>query len=101
MMGRSPDWRMRSPSVDGRDNITRLERGPQGSGGGIAAEGAARSGGTSIGGWCRRRAEQTRYPIRGMAGSALTSMVLRKAPYRAVGCLMLEAVPGKTRRTEF
>jgi hypothetical protein len=49
----------------------------------------------------RRRAEQTRYPIRGMAGSALTSMVLRKAPYRTVGCLMLEAVPGKTRSPVF
>ena len=28
-----------------------------------------------------------------MAGSALTSTLLRKAPYRTVGCLMLEAVP--------
>ena len=33
-MGRSPpDWRMRSPSVEGRDNITRPERGPLGTGG--------------------------------------------------------------------
>ena len=30
---RAADWRMRPPSDDGRDNITRLERGPQGSGG--------------------------------------------------------------------
>ena len=34
----SPDWRMRSPSVDGRDNITRSERGPLGSGGDFAAD---------------------------------------------------------------
>ena len=30
---RASDWRMRSPSDDERDNITRFERGPQGSGG--------------------------------------------------------------------
>jgi len=30
---RSPDWRMRSRSDDGWDNITHLERGPQGPGG--------------------------------------------------------------------
>ena len=30
---RAADWRMRPASEDGRDNITRLERGPQGSGG--------------------------------------------------------------------
>ena len=41
------------------------------------------------------------YLIGGMAGSALTSTMLRKAPYRTVRCLMLEAVPGKTGRTEF
>ena len=33
-------------------------------------------------GWHRRRAEQTQYPTGGMAGSALTSEGLRKAPYR-------------------
>ena len=30
---RAADWRMRPASEDGRDNTTRLERGPQGSGG--------------------------------------------------------------------
>ena len=30
----SPDWRMRSPSDEGWDNITHPERGPLGSGGG-------------------------------------------------------------------
>ena len=81
MKRRSPDWPMRPTSGDGRDNITRQERGPQGSGGDAAADGSARRGGISIGGWHRRRAEQTRYPIGGMAGSALTSTMLRKAPY--------------------
>ena len=38
---RAADWRMRPPSEDGRDNITGLERGPQGSGG---ASGSAPSG---------------------------------------------------------
>ena len=47
-----------------------------------AADVSAHSGGGSIGGWHRRRAEQTQYPTGGMAGSALTSEDLRKAPYR-------------------
>ena len=34
---RKPDWRMRSPSVEGRDNITRPERGPLGPGGTVEA----------------------------------------------------------------
>ena len=33
-----PDWRMRSPSDDERDNITRSERGPLGAGGDVAAD---------------------------------------------------------------
>ncbi len=36
-----------------------------------------------------------------MAGSALISTMLRKAPRRTARCLMAEAVPGKTGRTEF
>ena len=91
MKRRFPDWRMRPISVDGRDNTTRLERGPQGSGGDGAAGGYAHRGGLPIGGWHRRRAEQTRYLFGGMAGSALTSTMLRKAPYRTVRCLMLRA----------
>ena len=47
MRRRSPDWRMRSSSVDGRDNITRLERGPQGSGGSAATVWSAHRGGRS------------------------------------------------------
>ena len=35
----------------------------------------------------------------GMAGSALTLTVMRKAPLRTARCLLLGAVPGKTRRT--
>ena len=82
MAGSSPDWRMRSPSIDGRDNTARPERGPLGTGGDGAADVSAHRGGGSIGGWHRRRAEQTQYPTGGMAGSALTSEDLRKAPYR-------------------
>ena len=45
MTRRSSDWRMRPISVDGRDNTTRLERGPQGTGGDAAADGSAHGGG--------------------------------------------------------
>ena len=38
---RAAHWRMRPPSEEGRDNRTRLERGPQGSGG---ASGSASPG---------------------------------------------------------
>ena len=41
----SPDWRMRSASEDVRDNITRTERGPLGSGGDGGSVWGARSGG--------------------------------------------------------
>ena len=37
--------------------------------------------------------ESTREPCGGMAGSALTSTALRKAPHPTARCLMLEAVP--------
>ncbi len=37
MRRRRPDWRMRPTSGDGRDNITRPERGPLGSGGDVTA----------------------------------------------------------------
>ena len=42
----------------------------------------------SVGGVVEGRSK-TQYPIGGMAGSALTSTLLRKAPYRTVGCLAL------------
>ena len=49
MAGSSPDWRMRSVSEEVRDNITRTERGPLGTGGGEAAGGvAAHSGGVPL-----------------------------------------------------
>jgi len=35
---RKPDWRMRSPSVEGGDTITPSERGPLGPGGAVEAE---------------------------------------------------------------
>ena len=39
MAGSSPDWRMRSPSDEDRDNTTRSERGPLGAGGNDVAGG--------------------------------------------------------------
>ena len=98
---RSPDWRMRSLSDDGQDNITGLERGPQGSGGVVETRSSAHRGGSISRMRQRLRTEQTRVAVRRMAGSALTLAFPRKAPIRTVRCLMLEAVPGKTRRTVF
>lgn len=39
--------------------------------------------------------------LQGMLGPNLTAGVLWKAPDRTEGCLVLEAVLGKTQRTEF
>ena len=94
MAGSSPDWRMRSVSEEVRDNITRTERGPLGTGGGEAAGGVPHTvAAYPCGGPGRRRTERTREACGGMAGSALTSAVLRKAPCRTARCLLLEAVP--------
>ena len=87
-----PDWRMRSVSEEVRDNTTRTERGPLGSGGCEAAAGAAHSGGSPCGGPDSRRAEQTREPNGRMAGSAFSPAGLRKAARRTARCLTLEAV---------
>ena len=47
MAGSSPDWRMRSPSDDERDNTTRSERGPLGAGGEDVAGGGRTQGRSS------------------------------------------------------
>ena len=67
----------------------------------FAAAMSVRRDGRSRGGPHRSRAEQTQYSIGGMAGSAFIPTLRRKAPHRTARCLMLEAVPGKTGRTEF
>ena len=90
---RRPDWRKRPSSVDGWDNTTRLERGPLGSGGDVVVGDFAHRGEATPGARHRRRAEQTPCVTEGMAGSALTSTPLRKAPYRTERCPTLEAVP--------
>ena len=93
MRRRHPDWRMRPRSVDGRDNTTRSERGPLGSGGDVVVGSFAHGGEATPGALHRRRAEQTQWVIGGMAGSALTSAPPRKALYRTERCPTLEAVP--------
>ena len=101
MRRRSPHWRMRSPSDEGRNNITRPERGPLGTGGDAAAGGPHTEADELHCQWRSLRTEQTQCLFGGMAGSALTSTDMRKAPLQTARCLLLEAVPGKTRRTEF
>ena len=56
---RKPDWRMRSPSVEGRDNITRPERGPLGPGGAVEAPAPHIEAGLAVGGRRFRRREST------------------------------------------
>ena len=51
MTGRPLHWRMRPPSVDGWDNITHPERGPQDTGGGVAARVRTLRRNSSYGGW--------------------------------------------------
>ena len=90
--GSPPDWRMRSASEEVRDNTTRTERGPLGAGGDDAGREPHTGAALPVRSRGRRRAEQTREPSGGMAGSALTPAVLRKAPCRTERCLQLEAV---------
>ena len=56
---RKPDWRMRSPSVEGRDNITRPERGPLGPGGTVEIPAPHIEAGLAVGERRFRRREQT------------------------------------------
>jgi hypothetical protein len=56
---RKPDWRMRSPSVEGRDNITLLERGPLGPGGAVEAQAPHIEAGSALGQRRFLRREQT------------------------------------------
>ena len=56
---RSPDWRMRSPSEEGRDNTTLLERGPLGSGGTSHVKGPHTEAGSLADERASRRREQT------------------------------------------
>jgi len=68
---RSPDWRMRSPSEEGRDNTTLLERGPLGSGGASHATGPHTEAGRLGGERTSRRLEQTHNGPQGCQGSDL------------------------------
>src|SRR5262249_59168827 len=75
MRQRSPDWRMRSPSEEGRDNATLLERGPLGSGETGSAKGPHTEAGRPAGGRASRRLQQTHGVLQGGRGSDLKRMV--------------------------
>ena len=86
--------RMRSPSIDGRDNTARPERGPLGTGGDGAADVSAHSGGGSIGGWHRSKGGANAVSDRGhgWVGLNLGGPAEGAVP-NCKGCLLLEAVP--------
>ncbi len=99
---RSSDWRMRSPSDEGGDNTTPPERGPLG------------PGGIRNAGGLRPQRRMTRsvgmIPKAGVNASCIAGMRWiglkrktrwRKTSDRTARCLVLEAVLGKTQRTEF
>ena len=87
------DWRMRSPSDEGRDNTTPSERGPLGSGGGVKAGDRTLGRIIPYGERRRRRREQTRASREVWRGRPLLPRDSRKAPDRTQRCLMLQAVP--------
>ena len=70
---RSSDWRMRSPSDEGRDNTTLLERGPLGSGGTSRTKGPHTEAGSLVGERASRRLEQTHNGPQGCQGSDLSA----------------------------
>ena len=73
MRRRSPDWRMRSGSEEGRDNRTLLERGPLGSGGTSNVKGPHFEAGCLSGGGSCRRFQQTHGDPQGCQGSDLSA----------------------------
>jgi hypothetical protein len=70
---RSSDRRMRSPSEEGRDNTTLLERGPLGAGGASNATGPHTEAGSLVGECASRRLEQTQNGPQGCQGSDLSA----------------------------
>ena len=83
---------MRSLSEEGRDNITHPERGPLGTGGDALAGDPHTVAGYSVLSRAASKDGVNAGSFGRMAGSVLTPVVLRKAPFRTVRCLMLEAV---------
>ena len=93
---RFPDWRMRSPSEESRDNRTLLERGPLGSGGTGNATGPHTEAGSLAGARASQRLEQTHHGPQGCQGSDLSAEPgWRKAPDRTAWCLSLKPYWGK------
>jgi hypothetical protein len=72
MRRRSPDWRMRSASEEGRDNTTLLERGPLGSGGTSNVKGPHTEAGSLADGRSSQRLQQTHSVPRECRGSDLS-----------------------------
>jgi hypothetical protein len=70
---RSPDWRMRSPSEEGRDNRTLPERGPLGSGGTSFVKGPHTEAGSLAGDRPFQRLQQTHGMPRECRGSDLSA----------------------------
>ena len=70
---RKPDWRMRSPSVEGGDTTTPSERGPLGPGGAVEAEVPHFEAGVPFGGG-RPKAPSNWSVRRGMSGSDLSRL---------------------------
>ena len=99
---RSFHWRMRSISEEGRDNITRPERGPLGTGSSARRLCIARSGGKHA--WARgaTKGEINKDAGRKDGGIGLNpGRVIGRFRSELSGCLCLKPYRGKTRCTEF
>ena len=105
MAGSSPDWRMRSPSDDGRDNKTRTERGPLRSGGDDAAGGPHTEADFPLWWAGASKDEVNAERGRGHGRVALTSTDQRKASYRTasfrVSCQVGARVPDQLQDDQF
>jgi hypothetical protein len=93
---RSPDWRMRSPSDDGRDNTTLLERGPLGSGGTSNVQGPHAEAGSLSRQMVVSKAPANPWWAAGMPGIRLKrGNIWWKAGHRTARCLSLKPYWGK------
>jgi hypothetical protein len=105
MERRTADWRMRSPSEEGWDNTTHPERGPLGPGGPVNRSRARplRRGTLAVAAGPKVGVNEVRLcaAVGDRTGRPRRTRFLRKAPHRTERCLVLEAVLGKTRCTEF
>ena len=93
---RFPDWRMRSPSDEGRDNTTLLERGPLGSGGTSNVQGPHAEAGSLSRQMVVSKAPANPWWAAGMPGIRLKrGNIWWKAGHRTARCLSLKPYWGK------